>query len=264
MVDLMIPALDELFSRGYLSRLDLHFARTVGRLAGEENDAVLLAAALCSRFISKGHVCVDLNTLAGRPVIVNDGELPGARWPAAPHWSAAVQASPLTGGRDRAGPLVLDPGGRLYLARYWHYQQSLVRALLERAGHQEKNMDADLLEKGLDRMFPASPGLSGPDMQRVAAKVSLGRRLTVISGGPGTGKTSTVVKILALAVEQAMNAGSEIPHILMAAPTGKAAARLREAVIKAKTATGTGALVCSDAVSAHIPEEAATIHRILG
>ncbi|MBW1866831.1 MAG: exodeoxyribonuclease V subunit alpha [Deltaproteobacteria bacterium] len=260
----MIPTLDELYSKGYLSRLDLHFARAMGRLAPETSEAVLLAAALCSRFISRGHVCVDLNALAGRPVVANDGELPGARWPADPGWRVALQASPMTGSPERVAPLVLDAGGRLYLARYWHYQQSLVRALLERAGQREKELAPDLLEKGLDRLFPASPGLSGPDMQRVAAKVSLDRHLTVISGGPGTGKTFTVVKIIALAIEQALNTGRDVPHILMAAPTGKAAARLKDAVINAKTATGAGALVCIDAVKVHIPEEAATIHRLLG
>lgn len=260
----MTPTLDELYSKGYLSRLDLHFARTMGRLTNETGDTVILAAALCSRFISNGHVCVDLNLLAGRSVVADGVELPGLRWPSDPGWRAALRASPMTDSPESAAPLVLDPAGRLYLARYWHYQQSLVRALLERAGHCEKNMNFDLLEKDLDRLFPDSPELSGPDMQRLAAKVSLDRHLTVISGGPGTGKTSTVVKILALAIEQALNANRDVPYILMAAPTGKAAARLKEAVINAKTAKGVGALVCSDAVKTHIPEEAATIHRLLG
>jgi len=260
----MIPTLDELYNKGYLSRLDLHFARAMGRLASEGSDAVLLAAALCSRFISRGHVCVDLNTLAGRPVVTHDGELLDARWPTDPYWRAAVQASPMTGSGESATPLVLDAGGRLYLSRYWHYQEFLVRALLERAGQTEKRRVPDLLEKGLDRLFSASPDLFGPDMQRLAVGTSMTHHLTVISGGPGTGKTFTVVKILALAIEQALNRGLEIPHILMAAPTGKAAARLREAVIESKTAIGAGALVCSDTVRAHIPEDAATIHRLLG
>jgi exodeoxyribonuclease V alpha subunit len=260
----MIPTIEDLFSNGYLSRLDLHFARAMGRLANEKDDTVLLAAALCSRFIANGHVCVDLKTLAKGPVMGHDSELPGLNWPADPQWRAAVKASALTAGEESAAPLVLDKGGRLYLARYWQYQQFLVRSLLERAGHPGETMVPDLLEESLDRLFPPSVDLSGPDMQRMAARVSLDRHLTVISGGPGTGKTATVVKILALAIEQAMAAGKGIPHILMAAPTGKAAARLKEAVIKAKTAVGAGALVCSDAVKAHIPEAAATIHRLLG
>ena len=259
----MIPTIEDLFSNGYLSRLDLHFARAMGRLANEQDDTVLLAAALCSRFIANGHVCVDLKALAKGPVVGHDGELPGLRWPADPQWRAAVKASPLTAGDGRAAPLVLDKGGRLYLARYWQYQQFLVRSLLERVGHPGETMAPDLLEESLDRLFPPSVDLSGPDMQRMAARVSLDRHLTVISGGPGTGKTATVVKILALAIEQAMAAGKGIPHILMAAPTGKAAARLREAVINAKAAEGAGALVCSDAVRMHIPEDAATIHRLL-
>jgi exodeoxyribonuclease V alpha subunit len=260
----MIPTIEDLFSNGYLSRLDLHFARAMGRLANEKNDTVTLAAALCSRFIARGHVCVDLKTLAGGPVMGHDGELPGLRWPADPDWSAAVNASPLTASGEHIAPLVLDKGGRLYLARYWQYQQFLVQTVLERAGHPGETMAPDRLEKSLDRLFPPSVDLSGPDMQRMAARVSLEGHLTVISGGPGTGKTATVVKILALAIEQAMDEGKGIPHILMAAPTGKAAARLKEAVINAKTADGAGALVCSDAVRAHIPETAATIHRLLG
>ena len=117
-----------------------------------------------------------------------------------------MQASAMTASEERAAPLVLDPGGRLYLARYWAYQQTLVRALLARAGHVRETMAPDLLEKSLDGLFPPAPGLSGPDMQRMAARVSLGRHLTVITGGPGTGKTSTVVKIMALAIEQAIGA----------------------------------------------------------
>jgi exodeoxyribonuclease V alpha subunit len=114
-----------------------------------------------------------------------------------------------------------------------------------------------VLAAGLERLFPAS-GDMAPDLQRVAACIAVLRGFTVITGGPGTGKTRTVLRVLALLVEQAIALGVAPPRILLAAPTGKAAARLAESIV-----AGLATLPCDAAVIAAIPRSAGTLHRSL-
>jgi exodeoxyribonuclease V alpha subunit len=152
-------------------------------------------------------------------------------------------------------PLILDTGNRLYLYRYWRYEQELAAGLRQRAGQRGAVHDRSALRDGLTRLFaPSPPG--GPDWQRIAAAVALWSRFTVISGGPGTGKTTTVVKILALLLEQAADRPL---RIALAAPTGKAAARLKTAISRAKVGLATVA-----AVTERIPDTVVTLHRLLG
>ena len=119
----------------------------------------------------------------------------------------------------------------------------------------DQDLDRELVEKGLSRVF-SDGGREGVDWQKVAAVMALRSRFCVISGGPGTGKTSTVVKILALLVEQAH--GKPL-RIALAAPTGKAAARLKESISSMKME-----LDCSETVRQLIPEKVVTIHSLLG
>jgi exodeoxyribonuclease V alpha subunit len=156
-----------------------------------------------------------------------------------------------------ATPLVLDDAGRLYLRRYWEHQERLAAAIRARASQVEHNIDGAWLRQGLDRLFPANG--ASPDWQRLAALLAAQRRFCVISGGPGTGKTYTVVKILALLVEQALRLSGRALRVTLVAPTGKAAARLSESIQRAKNE-----LNCSEEVRNAVPEEAATIHRCLG
>lgn len=264
----MRPELSALRTAGIISQLDLHFAVTVARIAGETSWPVIVAAAMASQRVSGGHVCLDLPRLALDPAPVDDAGQPvaGCSWPNTEDWLGQLQQSALVA---EAGaeplphrPLVLDACGRLYLRRYWDHQQRLAGALLARATQVEP-VDAVLLRQGLDRLFPSRsrpPDFAGEhDRQRFAAAVALHRRFSVISGGPGTGKTFTVVKILALAIEQALASRRRTPHIRLAAPTGKAAARLGESIRQAK-----GDLDCGDDVKAAIPDEASTVHRLLG
>jgi exodeoxyribonuclease V alpha subunit len=228
----------------------------------------------------------------------NGEPLPGVALPELDTWLGVLRASPLVdaaaGGAQRR-PLVLDAAGRLYLRRYFEHEQSLALAFRARAGAGTSTPDDAQLEEALDRLFPASvaraPGSpdhtpratrssrdatrqlalefpaprpradakdDAPDMQRVAARTAATRRLCVISGGPGTGKTSTVVKILALLAEQRRRDGGAAPRMVLVAPTGKAAMRLSEAIRRAKRT-----LACDAAIQAAIPEEASTIHRAL-
>jgi exodeoxyribonuclease V alpha subunit len=248
----ILARLDGFRERGVLSALDVAFARFVAHAGGEVPELVL-AAALVSRHVERGHACVDLSALAGRVVLPgdDDGPDPGAPVvaPSLARWRAVLEASPAVG-PDR--PLILDGAGRLYLARYWQHEQALARSLRARASWNPP-VDEARLRNDLARLFPR--GGVVPDWQKIAAAVAVLRGLCVVSGGPGTGKTSTVVRVLALLAGQSETA----LRIGLAAPTGKAAARLQEAIRAARAA-----LPIDERLRARIPDDAATIHRLLG
>lgn len=245
--------LDTLRQAEQLSDLDLHFGRFLARLARCETPELVMAACLVSRRTSAGHVCVDLNELAGISLFA-DVDPP---WPAPEltSWIDTLRASPVVGQPGDFRPLVLDEGGRLYLYRYWHYEQQLAADLRQRMTDDPAEVDAGRLRDGLARLFPA-PHPGDCNWQKIAVAVATLKRFCVIAGGPGTGKTSTVARVLALLIDQA---GSQKLRIGLAAPTGKAAARLQEAVRRAKHR-----LPVSPATRDAIPDTASTLHRLLG
>jgi exodeoxyribonuclease V alpha subunit len=252
---------DVLHRRGVLSALDWHFARVLARVGGETDEDVLLAAALASRHVGAGHVCLDLTRVAAREAPLDDAGEPvtGYEWPAPAAWLAALRASALVaapGGAENT-PLVLDGRSRLYLRRYWQHEQRIIAAIRSRL-QSDVPIDRPLLAAGLERLFPAAESGATVD-QRGAALAAVSRRFCVISGGPGTGKTYTVSRILALLVEQALHSGVAPPRVLLMAPTGKAAARMMES-IRRDAAT----LACEETVRAAVPTDASTIHRALG
>jgi exodeoxyribonuclease V alpha subunit len=152
-------------------------------------------------------------------------------------------------------PLILDASNRLYLHRYWKHEQTLAAALRDRIHRRPAlAIPAPTLRESLDRLFPNSG--AGPDDQKLAAWMAATRGLTVITGGPGTGKTRTVVWMLAALLEAR---GTEPLEIAICAPTGKAASRIAESILKAQAE-----LPCSDAVKARLPRTATTLHRLLG
>lgn len=260
----MSGALESLRAAGVLSDLDVSLAQSLARLAGEARDEVRLAIALASRAVRQGHVCLDLARLAREGLAGDEEGAPAGAvpLPALAPWVAAVRDSPVVGEAAPGAalaPLVLDRADRLYLRRYWLHQESLADAIAARAAAAVEGIDEGLLSDGLDRLFGAGSAAGAPDLQRVAARTAVSRRFCVISGGPGTGKTHTVVRILALAIEQALAAGQAPPRIALMAPTGKAAARLQEAV-----RAGAGSLACPLRVREAIPSVATTIHRALG
>ncbi|OGQ99524.1 MAG: exodeoxyribonuclease V subunit alpha [Deltaproteobacteria bacterium RIFOXYD12_FULL_57_12] len=243
---------------GPTAGLDHHFARFVNRLANKPNPELLLAAALVSRRTSDGHVCLDLRRLAGRGLTAlfpdNAGLLPAdCCCPDLSIWTVRLLESGVVGRPGEDAPLVLDQDARLYLHRYWQYEKNVTDFIRDRAGQTTAIPDPALLARGLARLFPP---LAPPetDWQKVAALAAFVKPFCVISGGPGTGKTSTVAKILTLFVEQTATA-----RILLAAPTGKAAARLQDAINQAKQG-----LPISPAAAAALPDNACTLHRLLG
>ena len=247
------PLLATLRQKGWLAALDTELARGLGRLVDERDPLVLLGVALASRQIREGHVCADLSKVAGLPIVDAEGlPVADARFPEQAAWLAALRGSRLVGDGQSPTPLVLDGEGRLYLARYFQHERELAQRLLSRVGPAPVHVPAEGLGPALRRLFGPAPGES--DAQRTVAMLAVLGQTTIVSGGPGTGKTTTVVKLLALLVEHGLAS-----RIALLAPTGKAAARLSESVARAKSG-----LPVSEAVRAGISEEASTIHRALG
>jgi exodeoxyribonuclease V alpha subunit len=231
-----------------LGPLERALVDSLQRLDPAASPLVLASAALLCSALDKGDVCLPLARLAGqRPWVDNAFCLP-----ALAEWQAQLEASALVGADGDFSPLTLDHG-RLYLARYQAYERQLAEQLLNRAADLPAVDEAQLSES-LSRLF--SFNQQQPDWQRLAAAQAVRRKLAVISGGPGTGKTTTVVRLLAALLEQP---GGERLAIGLAAPTGKAAARMAEAIRNAKAE-----LPVSAAIKAALPEEARTLHRLLG
>lgn len=246
--------LQRMLNSGTLSQLDFHFARFITRLAGGGDAPLLLAAAMVSASARAGHICLDLRQLGGTPLLPAEGGH-AIRCPNASEWRRRLLASPVVGSPGDYAPLILDDQSRLYLYRYWNYQKTLADSIAARVDDQRSAVDLRRLRESLDRLFPPQPA-SAVDWQKVAAFAAARLRFVVISGGPGTGKTTTVAKILALLAEQ-WPQGS--PRIALAAPTGKAVARLQEAIKQAKQK-----IICATEAREAIPEDASTIHRLLG
>jgi exodeoxyribonuclease V alpha subunit len=241
--------LAELQSRGLLDLLDVELARALGRMGAGLNPEVELAIALTSRNVRRGHTCLPLRM---RPSDLWPQD--AALWDALPapgRWEEALRRSPLT-----RGPLVLDDGGRLYLRRYWQLETDIAGELAARSAPPRfMTNDSAWLKSTLDRLFPGEP----ESPQRCAAKNALGHRVSLLCGGPGTGKTTTIAGIVALVIEHHLRETGAPPRVMLLAPTGKSAARLGEAVSRAKARIQT-----SDEVLERIPTQATTVHRALG
>lgn len=202
---------------GVLGPLELHVVSRLCRAVGFADPDVELGLAFAVRAPRVGHVGVDL-----RRVVV-DSDAPLA-WPSdRATWHARTVASPLVGA---AHPFVHE-GGLVVTRRYHAYQARIAAAFRARAA--TERIDPVALHKQLDGLFGAPRG-GEPDLQRLAALVAVLRPLTVISGGPGTGKTYTVKKLLALLYQRHLAATGREPDVALAAPTGKAAARMKQAI----------------------------------
>ena len=229
---------------GVLEAADVHVADRVSDLVGEADEVVRLAVALAVRAVRHGSVCVDLEEVAAL-----DPELP---WPDRSGWLSRVASGPLA-----AASVVRVDEGLLYLDRYWREEGQVCEDLLRRATQQPPPVAEALLAAGADRIFPP-----GYDEQRAAARGAARQWTTVLTGGPGTGKTTAVAGLLALLAEQADQAEQSGDaarlRVALTAPTGKAAARLQEAVARAAAAL-------PPADRARVGDlSASTLHRLLG
>jgi exodeoxyribonuclease V alpha subunit len=272
---------------GWLRELDHVFAAFLAREAPDTHPLLLLAAALASHQLGRGHACLDLaatlrdpaQELALPPQGGDDADACTALQPAptpadllaslAPGaWAAALRDERLVGGGPGDTPLVLA-GSRLYLRRYWQYEQS-VRDAIEQRVHDEPldESTAARLSEALDALFPpAARTDASPDWQKIACALAVRSHFGIITGGPGTGKTTTVVKLLAvlqhLAPRDAQGRLRPL-RIRLAAPTGKAAARLNESIANAVQGLPLHGLADAQALRDAIPTEVTTVHRLLG
>lgn len=235
-----------------LSNLDHYFADFIVRIEGRSCDGLWVAAALVSALSCRGSVCLDLPRAAGYGVVPFQSESGPLHTPSVESWQEQLAGCATVGKPGDYTPLVLDAAGRLYLHRSWDYERRVAEGILDRCA--PLAIDTAGLAAALDRYFP--PTGTDTDLQREAAQAALSRRFTVVSGGPGTGKTSTVARILALLVESADGAP---PDIQLAAPTGKAAMRLKQSISQT-----VAQLPLSESVRAAMPLEVSTIHRLLG
>ncbi|HET7477469.1 MAG TPA: exodeoxyribonuclease V subunit alpha [Dermatophilaceae bacterium] len=224
---------------GVLEPADVHVATRLGAASGEHDPRVLLAAALLVRAVRQGSVCLDLATVALTA--------PALGWPDLQGWNAAVRASPLT----TIGVLREDHG-LLYLDRYWQEEGQVCADVRRRRDAQPPVVDETRLRESLAAHFVGEPFAE----QRSAAEVACRHWISVITGGPGTGKTTTIARFLGAALS-----ASERPvRVALAAPTGKAAARLGQAVASAAGSDGFPGGRRAQVAGL----KATTIHRLLG
>ena len=239
------------------SPLDRHFARLMQKFAGGDCPELVLAAALVSRRLAEGHSCFNLDELAGKTFPESPAEnIPSLGLPCRDVWEKILRATPVIGEPGVDTPLILDAAGRLYLQRYRKYERTVAEEILKRRRQPPFALDAKVVAASLEKLFPATTNKN--NWQKVAAFAALRQRFSVITGGPGTGKTWTVARLLALLLEQP---GGELLRVKLAAPTGKAAARLQEAL-----AAALADLACSETVKNRLQANAltTTIHRLLG
>ncbi|WP_339780640.1 exodeoxyribonuclease V subunit alpha [uncultured Marinobacter sp.] len=305
----LLELLDNWQQAGWIRPLDVRFARLIQDLSKEQGEApqplVLLLAALTSHQVGRGHVCVDLATLLADAdsTLSLPPEEPNASHSAHNRDnSPGTSAEPANTGGSLNGPgevlarvstqqclaaldnalavsngshttpLVLS-GSRLYLRRFWRYEQQIAAGILQRLAQPSSTLAdpsspaATTLSKALEVLFKPQDSVGSPvDYQKLACALAARNRFAVITGGPGTGKTTTVVNLLAalqsVAGESTERDGRKY-RIRLAAPTGKAAARLNEsiggAVSRLPLAQLPGQVTLPD-----IPTKVTTLHRLLG
>ncbi len=241
-----------LVASGALAPIDARLAELVARMSAAVDETAAMTAALVSAERGRGNSCSLLDEWGGR-ALGADALADTWTFPDVERWRELLRASPAVGDGTRVTPLVLDGDSRCYLYRYWKAERRLASSILDRVDGHPRTADTAALTDLFGALFPEA-GQTGGDRQALAAALALTGRFTVVSGGPGTGKTTTVVRMLALLT-------AERPELAvrLAAPTGKAAARLGDSIRQQSAA-----LDVDEAIKARIPTEVATLHRLLG
>ncbi|MEO9943647.1 exodeoxyribonuclease V subunit alpha [Paraglaciecola sp.] len=263
-------ALDKLLVKGKIRAIDMAFADFIYgeevELQASARDCICLFAAYVSAQSGAQHTCVDINTL-GQPFagVYLFPDLPTLQnIIEQSHTIASVKAQQKSQADSVNKPIVIE-GNLLYLQRYWLYESQLADIIRDKAA-KNNELDMPRARELLSRLFSDSVDKSSAheglalDWQKVAVCVAARQSLSFITGGPGTGKTTTVTRLLALlqglAVVNPLYKSKPL-NIQLVAPTGKAAARLTESISAAKLKLPTD-------LQANLPEQCQTIHRLLG
>ena len=247
--------LEKLLEQGEISALSYFFAQFIREQSPADMDDLLAySAALVSENNLVGDVCVDMKQYHRKPLFRSE-KIPAQELPTGPdldQWTQCLLKSPCVGSPGETAPLMLDQH-RLYLSRFWHYETCVAESLLARLSPLH-DIDVAHLSEQLDHLFADSQSRAERDPQMLAVARAASRPFVAISGGPGTGKTTTIIKILAMLLSQ-----QPTMRIQLAAPTGKAAARMMESVRQRMNESYIGA-----EIRELIPQQASTIHRLLG
>lgn len=247
---------------GVLSPIDVHAAMTVGRLSDETDPRMLLAAALAVRATRLGHIRLELGSVRASVAVEGllEEDVEALPWPDAAKWPRLIASSPLTAEHSF---LAID-GEAIYLARYLEYERRVLVELRRRFDAPPLSDTADI-QAALDAVVPLHVSSTGEapeaDRQRIAVALAQIRPLVIVAGGPGTGKTWTITRIAATAIELARSAGSRHPQIAIAAPTGKAAQRATEQI---RASLEDLERVAPETLENLTKLEGSTIHRLLG
>ena len=241
------------------SPLARQFADFICRMDGKNGSDLYLAALLLTDVIAGGHICLNLASCEKQTFQVKDqGSLLS---PAIDAWEHSLRLSPVVGRPGEFRPLILDDAHRLYTYRYWNYESKVADRIRDMAGTTipfPQSFNQETCQELIERLFPESISPDGHvSKQIIAALIALTRHFCLISGSPGTGKTTAVARILAFLLE--VSDATKSFCIALAAPTAKAANRLEESISKIKQV-----LHCPEWVKILIPEESSTIHRLLG
>jgi len=244
----------QLIETGYLSEIDVHFGKFIAGLDKNDHPDILIAAALVSHATGDGDGYLDLNSITREPILSDVNGEDKLKSPQLSEWLKTLSQSRVVGKPGEFRPLILDKKNRLYLYRYWDYENRLSNTIKSRIKEDIQEINISILKDSLNRLFPNN-GTNEFNWHKVAGVIAAFKKFCVITGGPGTGKTFTTAKILALLLELSRE---DKLSILLAAPTGKAAARIGESIKAAKKT-----LNCDDDIIDAIPSEAYTIHRML-
>ncbi len=267
----MTLTFERLSEDGVLGPIHRAFGELLKRLEPDLHPHVQLAGAITSEQLARGHVCLDLKA-AEHITFAGDDSGENVRtyrnWPKLSNWAKELQKSALVGAFASADsverleqPLVFEAEQqRVYLARYWFFQQQLAEWIADRMKRPPLPLDRRQLVIDVERLFPHRDEASDRD-QFAAVLNAADRRFAVVTGGPGTGKTTTVAKLLAARLLQASGASAG-PRIMLMAPTGKAAQRLNESLTRAASNLPKGSV--TDSVCEQLKAvTAGTIHRLL-
>jgi len=214
---------DNLFEKDFFSDLDYYFAKSMAKAFDEDNPIVLSSCALVSKSLFEGHICININEMAGSVRTIMETSSERVKFPDKKIWIKALQNSSIVSDMIQT-PLVLDADNRLYFSKYYDIQKRLANNIIQRAFSKPSDQNETDIDAMLDLHFTENSKNTSP--QKNAVKNIIFNQFTIVSGGPGTGKTHVTAIIKKVLQTLAKKQEAKEPVILSVAPTGKAASKM--------------------------------------